>query len=101
MQKIPELAEGETVTVEYESAHSDELQTLTGNVLEAGETWNGEQWEVEIKNGDGVYRVRTNKDGDFSELERLQYQWQNGERFRLTNTRRVTDTHGGVIEIAE
>ena len=89
--------EGDTFTVEYESAHSDDNQTLTGDVLEAGESWNGKVWQIEFKNGDGVYRVSVEKDDGDTELERLQYDWQNGERVKLTSTRRVRDKNGDVV----
>ena len=98
--KIVEGAnEGDTFTVEYESAHSDDNQTLTGDVIEAGESWNGKVWQIEFKNGDGVYRVSVEKDDGHSELERLQYDWQNGERVKLSGTRRVRDMNGDVVNI--
>ena len=70
---VEDANEGDTFTVEYESAHSDDNQTLTGDVIEAGESWNGKVWQIEFKNGDGVYRVSVEKDDGHTELERLQY----------------------------
>ena len=92
--------EGDTFTVEYESAHSDNNQTLTGDVLEAGESWNGEVLQVEFKNSDGVYRVSVEKDSGAVEVERLQYDWQNGERVKLTGHRRVRDKDGDVVAMS-
>jgi len=92
--------EGDTFTVEYESAHSDDNQTLTGDVLEAGESWNGEVLQVEFKNGGGVYRVSVEKNGGAVEVERLQYDWQNGERVKLTGHRRVRDKNGDVLNVS-
>jgi len=92
--------EGDTFTVEYESAHSDDNQTLTGDVIEAGESWNGKVWQIEFKNSDGVYRVSVEKDSGHIELERLQYDWQNGERVKLTGTRRVRDKNGDVVSMS-
>jgi hypothetical protein len=97
---VENTTKGDTFTVEYESAHSADNQTLTGDVLEAGESWNGEVLQVEFKNSDGVYRVSVEKDGGAVEVERLQYDWQNGERVKLTGHRRIRDKNGDVVNMS-
>lgn len=97
--------EGDELTVNYDSAHSDDVQEISGEVLEAGRSWNGEMVEAEFKNSDGIYCIRMDPETGTGRLERNSYSWQNGERVKKTGSRRVTQwgngdaiNHVGVVD---
>jgi len=94
--------EGDEITIQYNSAHSDDIQDISGEVREAGMSWNGEMVEVEFKNSDGIYTVRMAEDGSSGQLVRNQYDWCRGERTRQTGQRRITswNTPGAVDDIS-
>lgn len=99
---INNTSKGDKFTVVYDSANSEKVQEKTGEVLEAGDTWNGKQWEVEFKHDGKIYRFRMDKEGSRGSLEKVQYDWQAGERVNTVGTVRLTDNgvgSDGVLEI--
>lgn len=92
---VEQVEEGDTFTVEYHSATSDDMQTKTGEILEVGESWNGKVWELTFKADGEHYEVTAPKDGEAHHLNRIKYDWHNGERSTRTGTHRITSQKVG------
>lgn len=84
------LEEGDEVTVVYHSATSDDVQEKTGEVRDAGESWNGKSWEVEFKSDGEIYEVVVGKGGEAKILNRIKYDWQRGKRVSKVGSHRIS-----------
>ena len=89
VEVVENVSEGSEITISYDSANAGDIQEKTLTVLEAGESWNGKVWEIKMENEDGHYKLVCGKDNDSPDLNRIQYEWQRGERRRQTGSRRL------------